>query len=791
MRGTIFLVSFSLILFELLLTRIFAVVLFAQFAHLALAIALLGIGVGAIAQHLRPSLVPEAGPDGRMERRLGWWSLALAGSAVLAVLAALYFPVLDAPEVGPSDYQDRSYNTAVLLNTGWFVAMLPLLMLPCAVAGLIFAGMFQRLKDQIGQIYAADLIGGAFGAVVFLPVLGWLAGPDTVFLIVTTAALAALAAFWQAKDRRGLWAAGAAALLGAALSVGSAVGGGGGSLLPVREAAGYSERDVVYTRWTPLVRLAVWEQAGETKILLDNTSASEVVKTAADRDRMVDHAARSLVFRLGGQPDGASGGASDNAAARVAILAASAGPEVAAAQALGFSDIDAIDIASEIFSLVATRFPDAPANPFLQPGVRHVHSDGRAAILRAERPYDIILMVHANLWSAAGLLASAWSPALLETREAFGTYLDHLSPDGTISFGKGSATTSLLPSILAALRERGVKEPGRCVALIEGNSSLVLVKHRPWTEEEAARLRASLTLYRNATLTLDPAAADATAALTRLARKEPLMTDNRPYMDTPDLVWEALRGLMPGGSGERLSSLKVLYRSLMVQMLAVLAAGALFVGAPMARYWRSDVAGLTGGGGVLLYVAGLGYGYLALETVLIHQLVLFVGHPTYAITVVVLSMMLASGLGSMVTGRLAEAGLVRSLRWVLGGVLVLGGVQTWVLPPLLYATALSLPLAARLAVTFVGLLPLGFLMGMPFPLSLRILPRGAAGIIPWAWAINGWMSVVASMFTVLLSRIYGYPAAFGVALGFYAVAFAAVGRLARARSVRHAGCWRE
>lgn len=271
------------------------------------------------------------------------------------------------------------------------------------------------------------------------------------------------------------------------------------------------------------------------------------------------------------------------------------------------------------------------------------------------------------------------------------------------------------------------------------------------------------------------------------------MTDDRPYMDTPDLVWEALRGLMPGGSGERLSSLKVLYRSLMVQMLAVLAAGALFVGLPMARYWRSDVAGLTGGGGVLLYVAGLGYGYLALETVLIHQLVLFVGHPTYAITVVVLSMMLASGLGSMVTGRLAEAGLVRSLRWVLGGVLVLGGVQTWVLPPLLYATALSLPLAARLAVTFVGLLPLGFLMGMPFPLSLRILPRGAAGIIPWAWAINGWMSVVASMFTVLLSRIYGYPAAFGVALGFYAVAFAAVGRLARARerSVRHAGCWRE
>ena len=181
----------------------------------------------------------------------------------------------------------------------------------------------------------------------------------------------------------------------------------------------------------------------------------------------------------------------------------------------------------------------------------------------------------------------------------------------------------------------------------------------------------------------------------------------------------------------------------------------------------------------LLYVACLGYGYLAVEVVLIHELVLFVGHPTYAITVVVLALLFMSGLGSGLVQRMATPRLERNLRLAIAAVLLLGVLQAWAVPPLLHQLALGFPIWVRLGLTFVFLAPLGFVMGMPFPLAMRILPAQASGMVPWAWALNGWMSVAASLGTVLVSRLFGYSQAFSVALAFYVLALLLVGRLAR------------
>ncbi|HNH50432.1 MAG TPA: hypothetical protein PKY30_25595, partial [Myxococcota bacterium] len=173
------------------------------------------------------------------------------------------------------------------------------------------------------------------------------------------------------------------------------------------------------------------------------------------------------------------------------------------------------------------------------------------------------------------------------------------------------------------------------------------------------------------------------------------------------------------------------------------------------------------GGWALLYVACLGYGYLAVETTLVHELVLFVGHPTYAITVVVLTMLLSSGLGSAWVERWPQAQIAGRLRGALVGVLILGALAAWVLPPWMQRELLGLGLELRLGITFLLLFPLGFLMGVPFPAAVRLLPAQAAGLVPWCWALNGWMSVVASMGTVLVARLWGYTAAYEVALGAY------------------------
>jgi hypothetical protein len=115
------------------------------------------------------------------------------------------------------------------------------------------------------------------------------------------------------------------------------------------------------------------------------------------------------------------------------------------------------------------------------------------------------------------------------------------------------------------------------------------------------------------------------------------------------------------------------------------------------------------------------------------------------------------------------------------GVILLAAVQGFVIPDLLHGYALGLPLPARVVIIFVLLAPLGVIMGIPFPLAMRILRPDAGGIVPWAWALNGWMSVVASLVTVFVSRLWGYSVAYVLALCAYVLALSLAGSIAKIR----------
>lgn len=751
-----FALSFSLVLFELLLTRIFGVVLFAQFAHLALSLALLGISIGAVLQHMWPQLVPEEG----FEKRLALLGLIQGTSMILAILAALHFPVTMQQDQAPTVFQERSMIMDELLNMGWFLALLPVLVVPFTFAGLAFAGAFQRRKQHIGKLYGADLIGGGVSAVLFIPLLASLAGPDVVFVAFLATSLSAWALYRATHARQ-------YATIAMGLSVGAAVltliGFSGVEILKVKTAAGYSEAQVSYTEWTALTRLAIHEDKRGLYMLLDNTSASEIIRTEEEARRKTDEINRSVVYELHAPP------------AKIAILAASAGPEVAVARYYGHEDIEAIDIAGEIADLVAEKFPDAPANPYTPSTTKRVKADARAAILHSPEKYDIIQMVHANLHSNAGLLANAWSPALLETKEAFSLYLRRLNKTGTLSFGKGDQTATLARAVAAALEESGVREPWRHIAYVKSNAQFILVKKRPWTVAQRDQLLAVLAGHnRHEPLWLDPIAPP-TPRTIKMLYGGVVMTDDHPYTDTwkdvkeaLDAQWERVKTTKDEKEGE--TAVAALYRSVVVQCFFAIVAGFFFLFVPLFRRGPVGLVGVKRYGVGLVYVACLGYGYLALETVLIHELVLFVGHPTYAVTVVILAMLLSSGIGSVIAGKVPTDKMVRVLTIALSIVIVLGALQAFVFAEWLRENALGLPVWMRIGITGLMLTPLGLVMGMGFPLCLRIIPESASGMVPWAWALNGWMSVVASLSTVVISRMYSYSAAYGVALMAYLVA---------------------
>jgi hypothetical protein len=169
---------------------------------------------------------------------------------------------------------------------------------------------------------------------------------------------------------------------------------------------------------------------------------------------------------------------------------------------------------------------------------------------------------------------------------------------------------------------------------------------------------------------------------------------------------------------------------------------------------------------VLVYFGLLGVGFLFVELPLIQRFILFLGQPIYAFTAVVVSILFFSGLGSLASPRFPPR---RSLPLLVAAILIYPLAL-----PLLFRGLLGAPLAFRVLVTMTSLAPLGLLMGAPFPGGLAWLGKRAPGLVPWAWAINGCTSVLASVLAAMVALSAGFTWVLAAAALAYAGAWLAL-----------------
>ena len=152
--------------------------------------------------------------------------------------------------------------------------------------------------------------------------------------------------------------------------------------------------------------------------------------------------------------------------------------------------------------------------------------------------------------------------------------------------------------------------------------------------------------------------------------------------------------------------------------------------------------------GTLAYFGLLGLGFMLVEIPLMQRFILFLGHPAYAMTTVLFAILLFSGVGSAISHRFSTR---RALILLMGLTLLYRvGLST------LFALTMALPLISRMIITVLTLAPAGVLMGIPFPQGLRRLEALAPQHIPWAWGVNGALSVVASVLAALLALSAGF-----------------------------------
>lgn len=781
----VFLLAFAALALEIAYTRIVSYKLFYYHTYLVIGLAMLGMGFGGALVSLRPRI---ADPD----RRLA--PIATLG----ACLTALAYVVVARVEVSVLDFSSS--------------AMAPvLLLLVCAavfaafgVVGVLLAGAFANGAERMARLYVADLVGAALGCGIAVPLLSLIGAPATVMVAAAALALAgAVAALRHSAGRAVPALVVTAGLLGLAFTprlVPDPITDPVKTMHP-RHAGGHP---ALFSAWSPVFRIDVTASwTGDANVLVihhDGLWGSTLHRWDGTRESLApfDRNERALPFRtLGRRPE------------RVAIIGAAGGHEILAALRFDSAHVDAIELNPATVSVVRRHFADFVGHVADDPAVTLVNDEGRSWLTSQTGPFDVVYFVAPDSYAAMNSATSGafvLSESYLYTVEMIEETLSRLAPDGLLAmqFGEDdyerhpNRTLRYLTTARAALARLGVADAGAHVALVTtkslGDVSTILVARRPIDAARAARFAAAAADVPATTvrwlpgtggapgpvasvLTLDqPALAAWLAAFPfdvgpvyddapffwHFGRLSSFLGFGRP--EGPGVMWEA------SGAGER-----VLMATLVVATLFA----ALCLALPLAlagATWSSPVPRAVIG----LYFATLGIGFMLFEIALVQKLALVVGYPTYSLTVTLFSLLLAAGIGSLASERveMAPSRLAGRLSVAVVVLALAYGVGLDAVTP----TLLTLPLAVRLAAVFAFTVPLGLVLGMFLPLGIRYVTRRSADpapLVAWAWAANGFCSVIGSVATTILAMSVGFRAVFGVAAVVYLVAARLLVRLAR------------
>jgi hypothetical protein len=571
----------------------------------------------------------------------------------------------------------------------------------------------------------------------------------------------------------------------------------------------------LYTAWNTFSRIDVYEQPlrpgaggrGGRQLIFDaGTAATGIL----DLRPNVREALRQLADVRAFESSVAYIG---KARPRVLIIGAAGGEEVLDALHFGASAITAVEINPIITDVVTHRMRDFWGGLFEQPEVRLVTAEGRSFVRRSREQYDAIISVHtiSNAAIASGALALAENYVL--TREAFVDYLDRLAPDGVLYVVRPEVQLArLVATGRESLAARGVVDPAGHFYLYRHPYSVpqgplvapnrpsfragFLMKKSPFTPQEVHLIQAHLGIGRPSGSTLEPlysplephagslyhallTAPDPRTVYAAQAAQLAPATDDRPFfnqhMRWSSINFTTVRDLFTQGRSGRLAleDRPVAEVTLLVLLgQALLIATALIV-LPLARLAR---AGLRAPhcGRFLLYFASLGLGFIMIEMALLQRFTLFLGQPVYTLAVVLAGLLVCTGVGAALAGRLHSRPR-QHLRWIIP-LLVVTLVGTASVTPLVFAAALALPLVWRILLALCVIAPLGVLLGLPFPTGLRVLAQEATALVPWAWGINGCFTVIGTAVALMLGMAYGFKAVLGMAALCYGIALAAMWR---------------
>ena len=777
----LFALSAATLMYELALTRVFAVGQGYHFAFLSLSLALLGFGASGA------WLARDAG-RAPAEKRLG--PLAAAAGAAIA---GSYLVTNELPFDAYTLAWDRRQFLLLALNYG-------ALLVPFLLSGLATGLSLSAWPAATSRLYAASLAGSAAGSLAALGALAALGGAGTIFAAASVAWLAAGAFAWAGpapgRARSLLWLGVLTVLLGLAVRTPARLDVRLSPYKPLSYALRYPGARISFQRWNAYSRLDVVESQGvrsapglslrypgqppeQIALTVDGGDLSAITRSpSGDEAGFLQALQGSLPHRL-------------RPGADVLVLDPRGGLELLLALRLGARRVEAVVPNPLVLDAVRGQYDDYAGHVYSDRRVRVQVAGTRAYLARAPARFDLVVVALTQAYRPVTAGSYALGEQYLYTVESFQAALRALAPDGLLVVqgwlqSPPTETVRLLTLAGAALQRLGVADPRpHVVACRDWALATVLVRRTPFAPEELALVRqacqegafdliaapdltppeanryhllASAAEYQVYAQVLDPQARPETV------RSCPYdvspTTDERPFfghtfrLQQLPAAWQRLgRSVEPFGGGG--------YLVLLALLALALVASAALVGFALARARRQAPPAP-----VMAYFLLIGGGYITVELVLMQRCILLLDQPTYAFVAVMATLLLASGLGSTVSRRLPLAP-------VLGLLALLIGALAWAWP-LLAAALLGAPLAARVLAVAGLVAPIGLLMGVPFPAGMSRLVCGRGGGVAAAWAVNGCASVLGSILVTVAVLAQGFAPVLSAGGLAYLLALAAL-----------------
>jgi spermidine synthase len=783
------LMSISALMTELSLIRAFDVLFYPNIAYMIITCAIFAFGLAGIYSVLRPLKAPEAVRS------------FLSSRAFLFSLATL--AILPVTNLLPFDFYELKADFSRQFL--YFLGIYLVLVLPFFLAGLVFTNLFATYAKSVQKLYFWDLAGAAIGSVILIPFLPRI-GPGGILFCAAALGLFASALFAERK----VW------------SVLGVVFGLMVIILPFARSGGYydfkehqNKGGVKTARESGMIEYTIWDPISKIDVMYDakdhgwfryiaydgGTQTSTFYEFDGNFQRLRDHIAEEIGTQFWQRGVLASHYLRRDTNQKVLVIGSAGGQEIKAALMYGASHVDGIEMVSAVVELGKTKYAQYIGDLFHNPRVNVQVGEGRSYLRASREKYDIIQIFSNHTSSSIASGTGAMSTTYLQTADAYREYFEHLTDNGILHINHHYYPKMITTAALAwAQMGRTNFQQHVVVFEREGEDTLptMLIKMQPWTEEELNQLKelfyanfpGDQNVYRlvedplhpeNSFLSSEFYSGQLTPELAKQVdfRIEP-STDDRPYfnflrknfspveINPSHFMSESMAG--PMNNYIDLNSISIpldVAPLIIIGAISLFLAGA-FILLPLhfsevgKSKWPSKSVSL-------MYFSFLGAGFIIIEFVFIQVFMKLIGSPLYTSSIVIFMLLFSAGIGSFTTSKL---NITPDNRWQLPFLGVVAMVLLLLFSyPFVFNFFLASPLFMRILVACVLIFPLGFFLGMPFPLGILTLENLPRGAVAWAWGMNGLFTVMGGLAGVILSITWGFQVTLLIAAFQYVLAF--------------------